>query len=139
MVKLGDDYMLLKSCNRCGNLIPYGGGYCTRCKPIVEAECEARRVESKRESDKRYNKRRDPKYIRFYHSSEWRVLSTRYTQDKGYKCELCGRMATQVHHIKPIQTPDGWTRRLDYDNLELLCTKCHNDRHNRFKRRQTTH
>lgn len=128
--------MLLKSCNRCGNLIPYGSAYCTKCTPIVEEEREARRSEAKRESDKRYNKTRDPKYIRFYNSIDWRMLSAKYTQDKGYRCEACRSMATQVHHIKPIQTPDGWFLRLDYNNLELLCTKCHNDRHDRFKRRK---
>lgn len=128
--------MLLKSCGRCGKLIPYGITYCSECRPIVEAEREARRLESKRESDRRYNKTRDPKYVRFYNSVDWRTLSAKYTQDKGYKCERCGRFATQVHHKQAIQTPQGWDRRLDYDNLELLCTQCHNDRHNRFKKKK---
>ena len=129
--------MLLKSCCRCGNLYPYNGGsYCSTCKPIVLAEIEARRAESKRESNKRYNKTRDPKYVRFYNSPEWRTLSAKYTQDKGYRCEICKAMATQVHHRKAIQTPEGWELRLDYNNLELLCTTCHNNRHERFKKRK---
>ena len=127
--------MLLKACNRCGNLIPYGSAYCSECAPIVEAEREARRAEAKRESDKRYNKTRDPKYTRFYNGIEWRTLSAKYTQDKGYRCERCGKMATEVHHVKPIQTPEGWELRLEYTNLELLCIGCHNDRHERFKKR----
>lgn len=122
--------MLLKACNRCGNLIPYGSAYCSKCIPDVEV----RRIVCKRESDKRYNKKRDPKYVRFYGGVEWRTLSAKYTQDKCYKCELCGAVATQVHHIQAIQTPDGWERRLDYTNLELLCTRCHNDRHDRFNK-----
>lgn len=130
--------MLLKSCNRCGNLIPYGSTYCTTCAPIVRAEREARIAESKKESNKRYNKTRDPKYIRFYNGIEWRTLSARYTQDKAYRCEECGAMATQVHHKNAIQTPEGWDHRLDYNNLELLCTRCHNVRHDRFKRRPKT-
>ena len=124
--------MLLKACRRCGNLIPYGHDYCKHCQPIIDRQKE----EAKKESNRRYNKTRDPKYIRFYNSSEWRVLSARYTQDKGYRCEQCGAMATQVHHKIPIQTADGWARRLDYGNLELLCTQCHNERHDRFKRRK---
>ena len=128
--------MLLKACNRCGNLIPYGSAYCKTCTPIVEAEREERMRESKLRSNRAYNKRRDPKYIRFYNSVDWRTLSAKYTQDRGYRCEECGVMATQVHHIKPIQTPEGWELRLDYNNLELLCTSCHNARHERFKRRQ---
>ena len=125
--------MLLKECNRCGVLIPYGVGHCSRCAPVVQAEREARRKEYKRAGDRRYNKTRDPKYVRFYNSSEWRTLSAKYTQDKGYRCELCGQVATQVHHKQAIQTADGWERRLDYNNLELLCTQCHNKRHDRFK------
>ena len=127
--------MLLKACNRCGNLISYGAPYCTTCTPIVEVEREARRLKAKREGDRRYNKTRDFKYTRFYNSIEWRTLSAKYTQDKGYKCELCNEIATQVHHKKAIQSPEGWELRLDYNNLELLCTKCHNDRHDRFKKR----
>lgn len=128
--------MLLKACNRCGNLIPYGSPYCKECTPIVEAEREARRLEAKREGDKRYNKTRDPKYVRFYNGVDWRTLSAKYAQDKGYRCEECKAMATQVHHKKAIQTPEGWELRLDYNNLELLCTTCHNDRHDRFKKRK---
>ena len=128
--------MLLKSCSRCGNLIPYGSTYCSRCRPIVEAEREARLLESRRKSNRRYNKTRDPKYVRFYNSLEWRTLSAKYMQDKGYRCESCNSMATQVHHVKAIQTPEGWELRLDYDNLELVCTSCHNDRHKRFVKRK---
>lgn len=128
--------MLLKDCNRCGNLIPYGSAYCTECKPIVEAEREARLSALRKESNKRYNKTRDPKYVRFYNSVDWRTLSAKYAQDKGYRCEECKAMATQVHHKKAIQTPDGWELRLDYNNLELVCTQCHNKRHERFEKRK---
>lgn len=128
--------MLLKACGRCGNLIPYGRAYCETCTPIVEAEREARIQENRKRSNRNYNKTRDPKYLRFYNSNDWRTLSLRYTQDRGYKCERCGKIATQVHHKKAIQTPDGWELRLDYDNLELLCTDCHNIEHDRFKRKR---
>lgn len=127
--------MLLKQCNRCGNLIPYGSAYCSKCKLIIEAEREKRLAECRKENNKRYNKTRDPKYLRFYNSTDWKVLSARYMQDRGYRCEACGVIGSEVHHKKPIQTAEGWNRRLDYTNLELLCTRCHNDRHDRFKRR----
>ena len=128
--------MLLKSCNRCGTLIQYGGVYCTVCKPIVEQEREARRLESNKASNRRYNKTRDPKYIRFYNSSEWRILSRRKLQDDGYKCVKCGKIASEVDHIKPIQIPGGWELRLDIDNLQSLCIDCHNDKHERFKKKR---
>lgn len=128
--------MLLKSCNRCGNLIPYGEVYCRVCAPIVEREKEERRLEAKREGDRRYNKTRDPKYIRFYRSAEWRTLSRKRLQDDGYRCVKCGAIASEVDHIKPIQTPEGWELRLDYNNTQSLCISCHNEKHNRFKKKR---
>lgn len=56
----------------------------------------------------------------------------KYTQDKGYRCEECGAIASEVHHIVPIQTDEGWERRLDYNNLECVCVYCHNKKHGRF-------
>ena len=128
--------MLLKACGRCGNLIPYGSTYCKDCTPIVEAEREARRLETKRENDRRYNKTRDPKYTRFYNSKEWRILSSKRLQDDGYKCVKCGAFASEVDHIKAIQTPEGWTLRLDYNNTQSLCIECHNKKHKRFEKKR---
>lgn len=125
--------MLLKECGRCKRLIPYGSTYCVTCKPIVQAEIDERKRKYQLEAQKRYNKKRDPKYGTFYNSKEWRLLSRKYAQDKGFRCEVCGAIATEVHHKEFIQTPGGWDKRLDYDNLELLCTVCHNGRHDRFK------
>ena len=128
--------MLLKACNRCGNLIPYGSPYCKICTPIVEAEREARIQESRLKANIKYNKKRDPKYVRFYNSKEWRMLSQKRLQDDGYKCVMCGKIASEVDHIKAIQTEDGWELRLDYKNTRSLCKDCHNERHERFKRRR---
>lgn len=128
--------MLLKACNRCGNLISYGSAYCGRCRPIVESEREARYKEHSKEANKRYNKTRDPKYGRFYNSKEWRVLSRVRLQEDGYRCVKCGAIASEVDHIKPIQTPEGWELRLDKSNLQSLCINCHNAKHERFKRRK---
>ena len=128
--------MLLKACGRCGNLIPYGAAYCSKCLPIVQAEKEARIQETKRKGNREYNKTRDPKYVRFYNSVEWRTLSAKRLQDDGYKCAWCGRIATEVDHIEEIKTPEGWARRLDYDNTQSLCHTCHDKRHGRFKKKE---
>lgn len=128
--------MLLKSCGRCGNLIPYGATYCTKCLPIVEAEREARIQESRLKSNREYNKTRDPKYVRFYNSVEWRTLSAKRLQDDGYRCAWCGKIAAEVDHIIEIKTPEGWEKRLDYDNTRSLCHACHDKRHNRFKKKE---
>lgn len=126
--------MLLKSCPRCGNLYSYGKSYCPTCLPIVEAEREARKAEAYKRANRKYNKTRDPKYGRFYNGIEWRTLSRKRLQDDGYKCVMCGSIASEVDHIVPIQTPEGWELRLDYDNTRSLCLNCHNERHNRFKK-----
>lgn len=128
--------MLLKSCHRCGKLIPYGVAYCLDCGPIVEREREERIRELRKESNRRYNKGRDPKYGRFYNSAEWRVLSRKRLQDDGYKCVKCGKIASEVDHIIPIQKEEGWVLRLDITNLQSLCLDCHNKKHDRFKKKK---
>ena len=124
--------MLLKQCRKCGVLIPYGQSYCEPCKRAVEANRAVRIEKSKREADKRYNAKRDPKEAAFYRGRAWRMLSAKRIQADGYKCKLCGSWATEVDHIIPIQTPEGWERRYEWDNLQSLCTQCHNKKHKRF-------
>ena len=128
--------MLLKSCGRCGDLIPYGATHCSRCKPIVDAEREARIQASRLNSNRKYNKTRDPKYTKFYNSGEWRALSAKRLQDDGYICAMCKGIANEVDHIVEIRTPEGWERRLDYSNTRSLCTDCHNKRHGRFEKKK---
>ena len=128
--------MLQKPCGRCRRLIPYGLSYCAECLPIVEKEREERKAEAIKRSNRKYNATRDPKYTKFYNSIEWKTLSRKILTDSGYRCRVCPRIATEVDHIIPIQTPDGWERRLDYDNLQALCIDCHNEKHNRFKKKR---
>ena len=120
----------------CGDLIPYGSPYCTNCTPIVEATREARIREAKRKNNRDYNKTRDPKYSQFYNGAEWRTLSAKRLQDDGFRCAWCGKIADEVDHIIEIKTPEGWERRLDYDNTRSLCHSCHNKRHNRFEKKR---
>lgn len=131
--------MLLKSCAHCGVLIPYGKTYCTDCEPKMKARREEYLKKHKRSYDRQYDKtKRDPKYFKFYHSQAWRKTAAGYLAAHGYRCERCGAIAEQVHHRMPIQTPEGWDRRFDYDNLELLCISCHNKEHKRFYKRKDT-
>lgn len=136
---------LVKPCPKCKKLIPAGWQYCPDCRPIAEAERQAAK-EHKAEYlrklyNKRYNSRRDPKYQAFYRSKAWRTTSRAKLSAVGYHCEAklqgCQDIACEVHHIKPIQTPEGWEKRLEWSNLEALCTACHNGRHpEKLKRRQ---
>lgn len=125
--------MALKPCPRCKRLMPVGPAYCEACAPIAKAEIEAKRQEALAKKAQMYNRRRDPKYLAFYRSKPWRTTSRVKLQSVGYKCEAklqgCQGMAVEVHHTKPIQTPEGWDLRLEWSNLEAVCTNCHNRRH----------
>ena len=125
--------MLLKPCGRCRKLISYPKRYCDTCAPVVEAE----RQERIKKSNTRYNRKRDPKYLRFYASSDWKLMSKARMQAAGYRCEECGKLAVEVHHVVPIQTESGWERRLDWSNLKALCLGCHNKAHGRFSKRSS--
>lgn len=133
--------MLLKACPRCKRMIPHGLPYCAECAPIAaaqRADAQERKTEYKRKKyNQQYNRQRDHKYLTFYRSKEWKITSRAKLQQAGYKCQAklqgCTHLAVEVHHIKPIQTAEGWELRLDWDNLEPVCTACHNSRHQRFK------
>lgn len=74
------------------------------------------------------------KYDWFYQTGEWKALrAARFSYANGL-CECCqrkgiAREGKEVHHIVPIET--DWTRRLEFNNTILLCSDCHNERHDR--------
>lgn len=128
---------LMKACPRCRQLIPHGMSYCPTCAPLAEAEKEAKQARRAEYLNQQYNRRynakraqEDPKYRRFRNSKPWKVMSKAKLSDCDYKCEAklpgCKRIACEVHHKAPLKTPEGWERRLDWDNLEAVCIPCHN-------------
>ena len=132
--------MVLKPCPRCKRLMPHGATYCKDCAPIASEELERIREENAKKKQARYNRRRDPKYIAFYRSKAWKAQSRAKLQAVDYKCEAklagCQGLAVEVHHIEHIQTPRGWELRLEWSNLEAVCTSCHNGRHPEKLRKQ---
>ncbi|GLO64740.1 MULTISPECIES: HNH endonuclease [Bacteria] len=82
---------------------------------------------------------------KFYRSSEWIATRQRILERDNYECQECkrqGRVYTDKHdpdkhkrldvdHIKELE--DYPELALDDDNLETLCVRCHNKKHNRFK------
>lgn len=113
-------------------MIAHPARYCERCKRAHELN---QRVQQQ-QSNTIYNQKRDKKYIRFYKTKAWRLMSASKLQQEGYICEhqghRCDKTAVEVHHIDPIQTDTGWLKRLDYDNLKAVCVYCHNEIHQRF-------
>ena len=122
--------MTYKPCPRCKKLIPAGTSYCKDCKPLAEAALQEAREHNARLRQQQYNRRRDPRYLTFYRSKAWRATSKSKLQSCGWKCEAklegCGGIACEVHHVKPLKTPEGWERRLDWSNLMGVCIQCHN-------------
>lgn len=75
------------------------------------------------------------KYAEFYNSKEWKELRAFKFADAGGLCEQClengiVKIGKEVDHIKPIET--HWHLRLVFANLRLLCSDCHNAKHNRM-------
>lgn len=79
---------------------------------------------------------------KFYNSKEWYRCRNTYAKKVNHLCERCLSFGIYsvgeiVHHIKPI-TPENINDpniTLNFDNLEMLCRKCHMKRHeNYFKR-----
>lgn len=124
--------MLMKTCNLCGAFIPYGKLYCDKCEPSAKAAKEKEMQQANRISNRKYNKKRNPKYFKFYNSKQWKKLSKKRLIFDGFKCVKCGKVASEVHHIKPIQAEEGWSLRYDFGNLQSLCLRCHNKAHKRF-------
>lgn len=119
--------MLLKPCARCGRAMPYGKSHCDACTAAVQAKQE----ETRRQSNRRYDRTRDPQVVAFYHTKAWKTLSAATLQRAGYLCEYCGRaIATEVDHVIPLD--EDWSRRFDTDNLKATCHGCHDRKHGRF-------
>lgn len=79
----------------------------------------------------------------FYKSQAWKKCRESYARSQGYICETCAKkgLCTPgeiVHHIIEI-TPENINDprvTLNWDNLRLVCRKCHGDEH-AHKRRYT--
>lgn len=144
--------MIVKMCAKCKKIVEYPNRYCSECQAKVDKEMEERQ----KQYNYRYDKKRDPKLVKFRKSKEWLQLKERYLQDLqhkygdikyAYRCEDCIeenkkdptyeiQLAEEVHHLEFIETPEGWKRRLDYYNLRALCHAHHDKRHNRFQKKE---
>jgi hypothetical protein len=94
---------LVKPCPRCRRLIPHGWSYCPDCKPIAEAqrqEARERKAEHLRKKyNKRYNSRRDPKYMEFYRSKAWRNTSR---QNMHFRFSVLNTARSGNIHCLPV-------------------------------------
>lgn len=118
--------MITKMCARCKKPVPYPLRYCSACRDVMHKQID----DSRLQSNKKYNQTRDPESKAFYNSKEWETLKNYKLQQAGYKCEECGAMASEVHHIVPIKV--NMMLRLVMENQLALCLKCHNKKPGHF-------
>ena len=75
---------------------------------------------------------RDSKEVeKFYKSKEWQKTRSAYITFRSGKCERCSSAGVIVHHKQYITANNVHDPEitLSFDNLELLCRKCHNKEH----------
>ena len=75
---------------------------------------------------------------RFYKSKAWFIARNIKTNATQGKCERCGAVGEEVHHkIRlTIENVVDSNISINQENLELLCKDCHNDEHERFKKKE---
>ena len=78
---------------------------------------------------------------RFYKTREWKRCRDAYAKSKGFLCENCmakGRVTTGVfvHHVIPLDRVNCYNPEiaLGFDNLRLVCAKCHAEEHSEKKK-----
>lgn len=78
----------------------------------------------------------------FYNSTQWKTCREEYKRAKRYLCERClsnGILTPgEIVHHKTEITPENIndpTITLSFDNLRLVCRKCHADEHGQRVRR----
>ncbi len=79
------------------------------------------------ETDKAYNKKRNhenKEYVSFYKTTAWLHIRQHVLTRDYSTCVRCGLSGNIVDHIVPSE--DDWEDRLNIDNLETLCQRCHN-------------
>lgn len=72
----------------------------------------------------------------FFNSMNWKRTRAKVLEQQGAACQCCGRtfrdhgITLHVDHIVPISK--NWSRRLDLDNLQVLCEDCNTGKGNSF-------
>lgn len=78
----------------------------------------------------------------FYNSIAWKNTREAYARSKRYLCEDClakgfytpGEIVHHITHLTPENINDPNVT-LNFDNLRLVCRKCHSEEHKHRERR----
>ena len=91
---------------------------------------------------------RSTKLEAFYASWKWRKCKKAFAKSKGNICERClahgiieagnKEHPLEAHHKIPLtdENVDNPKISLNWDNLELLCSGCHHNEHDRREKRR---
>ena len=74
---------------------------------------------------------------KFYDSKEWKACREAFRAFKMGICERCGSAeGTEVHHKRELNeiNINDVNVTMGFDNLELLCRRCHALHHNRGRK-----
>ncbi|MCD7805594.1 MAG: HNH endonuclease [Oscillospiraceae bacterium] len=72
-------------------------------------------------------KKGNPEYDRYIHSAAWRQIADRRLEQDNYTCCVCGKPATEVHHL----TYEHFGNE-QLDDLVSLCHRCHIEAENLY-------
>ena len=74
----------------------------------------------------------------FYRSKMWLDCREAYGKSKGWICERCGALGTEVHHVEVLtpQNINDPSVTTNFDNLCLLCWDCHRKLHREQDQKQ---
>ncbi|MCU7557266.1 HNH endonuclease [Macrococcus capreoli] len=103
-----------------------------RCRELIEKPDRYCHKHADATTQAKYNKDRykyDKEYISFYKSAKWRNKRKKIIKRDNHLCQYCFKeglivAGNVVDHIIPSKVE--WSKRLDDDNLQLLCHQCHN-------------
>ena len=63
---------------------------------------------------------------RIYGLRRWKLLRRAILNASNWRCEVCGALAIEVHHIQPIRNGGA---PFDAANCEAICRACHLSEH----------
>lgn len=108
---------LNKLCNKAG---------CNKLISITDTYCNAHSNHNYKQYEQiRSSTQEGKEYKQFYSSKAWRTLRYQVLLDCGFICEICdSKEATIGDHIVPTKV--RWDLRLERNNVQGVCSECHN-------------
>lgn len=72
---------------------------------------------------------------KFYHSKRWKQVRQIVLLKYNGRCCECGKVGSEVHHKIPltVKNVSNPVVALGIENLELLCSECHNSKRSENK------